>query len=231
MTRKLLAVLAFLPSIALADDGSKVALVSDPFNEVLREAAQISGARLVGFAAFGANGPDVSVSATIPSDWKGETVCLKVVSVDGLYESFNAYTVAADWTGGAVSLPYPSKTPHAVVAIPGASISGLLLKGDCASRSKEAAPVFWGLGQFGSLRVLLNTARSDETYLLFPDFPEYGDILCEGVMAAARNAFDTACSIPNELKKYADLKAVALSFKNGEMGQEEQIVLRLGGVR
>jgi hypothetical protein len=227
----LLAVLAFLPSIVLGDDGSKVALASDPFNEVLREAAQISGARLVGLAAFGANGPDVSVSATIPSDWKGETVCLKVVSVDGLYESFNAYTVAADWAGGSITLPYPSKTPDAVIAIPGEHVSGVLLKGDCASRSKEAAPVFWGQGQFGSLRVLLNTARADETYLTFPDFPEHGDILCEGIVASARNAFDTACNIPDELAKFSELNAVALSFKNGEMGQEERIVLRLGVVK
>jgi hypothetical protein len=205
-----------------------VALASDPFNEFLREAAQISGARLVGLTAFGAQGREPGVSATIPADWKGETVCLKVVSIDGLYESFNAYDVADDWAGGTIALPYPSKSPQAVTAIPGDLVSGVLLRGDCNTRAKEAAPVFWGQGKFGAVRVLLNTARADETYLMFPDLPGQGDILCEGITASARNAFDTACTLPDALVSLDHLDAVALSIKNGEMGQEERIVLRLG---
>ena len=228
MFHRFLAVLALVPSIAFADDGSKVALVSDPFNEVLREAAQISGARLVGLTATGVNNATIAVSAVIPDDWKGQDVCLKVVSADGLYESFNSSTVSADWSGGTIDLPYPSFTPKEVASIPAHLISGILLKGDCTEKSKEAATVFWGDGQLSATRVLLNTARSDETYLTFPYHPEVPDILCEPVQATSRNAFDTACVLPIELEKIDLVEAVALSFKNGEMGQEERIILRLG---
>jgi len=64
--------------------------------------------------------------------------------------------------------------------------------------------------------------------LTFPYHPEVPDILCEPVQATSRNAFDTACVLPIELEKIDLVEAVALSFKNGEMGQEERIILRLG---
>jgi len=228
MIHRCLIVLALVPSIAFADDVSKVALASDPFNEIVREAAQISGARVVGLTAFGINGMQPEVSAIIPSDWKNDQVCLKVVSADGLYEAYNTYTVSADWTGGTIVLPYPSKSPDRVIAIPGDLMSGLLQRGGCGSEHEEVAPVFWGKGTYGALRVLLNTARADETYLTFPQHPDYGDIVCDTIAASSRNAFDTACTIPSGLAGLDRLNAVALSFKNGEMGQEEQIVLRLG---
>jgi len=228
MFYRFMAVLTLLPSITLADDGSKVALVSNPFNEVLREAAQISGARLVGLTATGTVTPMITVSAAIPTDWSGQEVCLKIVSADGLYESFNAYTVAADWAGGTSELPYPTATPEALASIPTHLISGILLKGNCTENSKEAATVFWGDDQHTATRVLLNTARADETYLTFPDSPEVADILCEPVQATSRNAFDTACTLPPGLGGGEPVAVVVLSFKNGEMGKEERITLRLG---
>jgi len=228
MFYRFVAVLVLLPSITLADDGSKVALVSNPFNEVLREAAQISGARLVGLTATGTITSTIAVSAVIPTDWSGEEVCLKIVSADGLYESFNAYTVSADWGGGTSELPYPTASPEALASIPTHLISGILLKGNCIENSKEAATVFWGSEQHTATRVLLNTARADETYLTFPDNPELPDILCGPVQATSRNAFDTACILPLELGGIEPLEAVVLSFKNGEMGQEERITLHLG---
>lgn len=228
MFHKILTALALLPSIAFGEDGSKVSLASNPFNEVLREAAQISGARLVGLTAVGVNGPTPQVVATIPADWKNSEICLKVVSADGLYEAFNTYVVAADWSGGAVALPYPSKAPDEVVSIQRDAISAIMLKGSCATATKEAAPVFWGTGEFSLIRVLLNTARAEETFLTFPDHPEIGDIPCEQIQIAARNAFDTACEIPEALSSLDRLTAIALSFKGGEMGREEQIVLRFG---
>ncbi|MFN4153898.1 MAG: hypothetical protein ACK4HF_04540 [Paracoccaceae bacterium] len=228
MVHRFLVILAVIPTIAFAEDESKVALVSDPFNEVTHEAAQISGARLVGLMAAGIHGPGIRVAAMIPKDWRNEQVCLKVVSADGLYEAYNIYTVAADWTGGTIVLSYPSGRPDLLAAIPGELISGMLQKGACEAAAKEAAPVFWGEDAHGSVRVLLNTARADETYLAFPNYPEHGDVACQPVSALARNAFDVACPIPEALAALDRLDAIALSFKNGEMGQEEQIVLRLG---
>lgn len=227
MVRNYVALMALVPSIAFADDGSKVVLASEPFNEVVREAAQISGARLVGLIAVGASSLNLEVAAHIPGDWKDEKICLRVVSADGLYEAYNAYQVAADWPGGRASLPYPSRSPTDVAAIPADHISGIVLRGDCDSRSEEAAPVFWGKADKGSIRLLFNTARADETYLAFPDHPNEGDVTCETIVAPARTAFDTSCTIPDSLRSADRLNAIALSFKNGEMGQEEELVLRL----
>lgn len=218
-----------IPSISSASEGSKVSLISDPFFEVMREAALISGARMVGLISTGEDMRGVDVAAIVPGDWRGSRVCLKVVSADGLYESVNAYTVAPDWAGGAVALPYPTMRPQDVAAIPGDLISGVLFRGDCVEGSTEAAPVLWGRGGRGPLRVLLNTARAEETYLAFPANPDHGDVLCGTIPAAARNAFDTVCELPPALAGLDRLDAVALSFKGGEMGREQAIVLRPGG--
>lgn len=232
MSRKLMALALFVPSIALADSASKVALVSDPFYEVVREAAEISGARLVGLTAYSATPwkrGEIDVAARIPSGWKGNAVCLKVVSADGLYESLNTYRVADDWTGGDSPLQYPSKNAEKVGAIPGELVSAVLLRGDCASATDDAAPVFWGDEKYGALRLLLNTSRAEETFLSFPAHYEFGEVACSPVSSAARNAFDTACQLPEELGRLERVEAIALSFKNGEMGREEHMVLFPGG--
>src|SRR5690606_25283860 len=97
------------------------------------------------------------------------------------------------------------------------------------STESEAAPVFWGEEEYGALRLLLNTSRAEETFLSFPDHGEFAEIACNPVSAAARNAFDTACQLPEELGRLERVEAVALSFKNGEMGREEHMVLFPGG--
>jgi len=232
MSRKLLALALSVPSIALADPASKVALVSDPFYEVVREAAEISGSRLVGLTAYGATASKssgIDVSARIPSEWKGGPVCLKVASADGLYESLNTYRVADDWLGGSSPLQYPSKNAEKVRAISGELISAILLRGDCASATGEAAPVFWGDEQYGVLRLLLNTSRAEETLLSFPAHDEFAEVACSPISSAARNAFDTACQLPEEIGRLERVEVVALSFKNGEMGREEHMVLFPGG--
>ncbi|WP_430511367.1 hypothetical protein [Pannonibacter phragmitetus] len=109
MIRAFAIALALIPNFAFAGDGSKVLLTSDPFNEVIREAAKISGARLVGLIAAAPKSDKLSVAANIPADWKNEQVCLKVVSADGLYESYNSYTVAPDWEGARLSCRIPAK--------------------------------------------------------------------------------------------------------------------------
>lgn len=232
MFRQFMVLALFAPSIALADPASKVALVSDPFHEVVREAAEISGARLVGLTAYGttaATRGQIDVAARIPSEWKGGPVCLKVVSADGLYESLNTYQVADDWSGGGSPLQYPSKNAEKVGAIPGELVSAVLLRGDCGNVTGEAAPVFWGDEQYGPLRLLLNTSRADETFLSFPAHNEIAEIACNPISSAARNAFDTACQLPEKLSYLARIEAIALSFKNGEMGREEHMVLFPGG--
>ncbi|MHA6686035.1 hypothetical protein [Mesorhizobium sp. A556] len=72
-------------------------------------------------------------------------------------------------------------------------------------------------------------SRAEETFLSFPAHAEFAEIACSPVSSAARNAFDTACELPDEIGGLERVEAVALSFKNGEMGREERMVLFPGG--
>jgi hypothetical protein len=232
MVLRFCVVLSLLPTIAAADTVSKVTLIENPFNEVLRTRAQISGARLVGFLAAPAGRPDgkvIEVAASIPADWKGQDVCLKVVSADGLYESRNTYSVPTDWQGGRSPLSYPSNFEDEALSYPGAQIAGTLALGDCTQAQSKVAPVYWGKGVESALYLLLNTARSDETFVNFPELPDQQDIICETITTDQRNAFDTRCLIPEPVTRLREVNLVVVSFKNGEMAPEERMTLQLGG--
>ncbi|MGD9918352.1 MAG: hypothetical protein AB7U46_10045 [Paenirhodobacter sp.] len=206
-------------------------LIENPFNEVVRKGTEISGARLVGFLAAPQGRPEgdaVAVAAAIPPDWQGQELCLKIVSADGLYESRNAYRVAPGWSGGRTALSYPSTHAREALAYPGSQIAGLVSLGDCGQPQAQVAPIYWGRNAAGGLAVLLNTARSDETFLTFPDQPDQDDVTCEPVATELRTAFDTRCDLPAALAARGEIEAVVISFKNGEMGPEERLTLRFG---
>lgn len=233
MFQKAVAILCLLPTIVAAEPTSKVSLVENPFKEVLRSGAEISGARLVGLVSTSEERPkgnSPQVSALVPKDWRGADLCLEVISIDGLYESRNTYTVAADWVGGPSELYYPSSHKEAALAYSGGQIAGLVARGNCAAPLQEVAPVFWGTQPEKSsiLYMLLNTARSEETFLSFPDLPEIENVTCELIQADQRNAFDTRCALPFNISAHGHVEAVAVSFKNGEMGPDVSMHLRFG---
>ncbi|MDF2142932.1 hypothetical protein [Paenirhodobacter sp. CAU 1674] len=206
-------------------------LIENPFNEVVRKGTEISGARLVGFLAAPSGRPEgdaVEVAAAIPADWQGQPLCLKIVSADGLYESRNAYAVAPDWVGGRADLSYPSTHEKEALAYPGSQIAGLVSLGDCRQSLGQVAPIFWGRNVETGFAVLLNTARSDETFLTFPDQPDLEDVTCEATRSELRTAFDTRCDLPPGVVAMGTIEAVVVSFKNGEMGPEEHLSLRFG---
>lgn len=225
-----LAVYLCLPTIGCAQEVSKVNLVSD-FWEIVRPAAEISGARIVGFAAIGEldrSIKQVTVTAAVPRDWAGARACLKVMSADGLYESLNTYAVSDSWDGGSVTLDYPSRQFDRLDGLPKEMLAALLVRGDCGAVSSEASPVLWGQNDKPDFRVMLNTSRADEAFIFFPDHPDIADIACEPAPFSGRSGFDTFCDLPRDLASSGQLKASIISFKNGEMGREEQVTLRLG---
>jgi hypothetical protein len=219
-----------LPTIGFAQEVSKVNLVSD-FWEIVRPAAEISGARIVGFAAIGeldSNDKQVGVTATVPRDWAGDRACLKVMSADGLYESLNTYAVSESWGGGSVELDYPSREFDRLDGLPSEMLAALLVRGDCTAVSSEASHVQWGHNDKPAFRVMLNTSRADETFIFFPNHPEITDVACKASSLSGRSGFDTFCDMPDDLANSAQLEARIISFKNGEMGREEHITLRFG---
>lgn len=206
-------------------------LIENPFNEVVRKGAEISGARLVGFISAPSgrlDGKAIDVAAAVPVAWQGQSLCLKVVSADGLYESRNTYQVAPDWGGGRAPLSYPSTHANEALAYLGSEIAGLVSLGDCRQPAPQVAPIYWGNNAGEKLAVLLNTARSEETFLTFPAEPSLEDVACEATASDLRTAFDTRCDLPTEIAAISEVEVVVISFKNGEMGPEERLNLHFG---
>ncbi|MDD2867693.1 hypothetical protein [Neomegalonema sp.] len=214
-------------------------LVSDPFNEILRPAAKISGARFLGFlaapgeAASGDGGETDAFRAWIPADWSGSEICLRVMSADGLYESANLYRAPEDWAGGTALLDYPTRQPEALAGRAPEELALSVTRGDCAESGATAAEASLAgrpdaeSGAEGAL-LLINAFRAEQTHVEVEDRPEAPEILCAPVRAEVRMAYDTACRIPAEVFAEGRAELIVLPVKNGELGREIPLTLRFG---
>lgn len=223
----LAAIFAVAPTMLAAQEHGKIKLQAHEFSEVVKDAAEISGARLVGFARFdlSAETEVVEVSAHIPMSWSGAEACLSVMSVDGFYQSKGTYRISNGWSGGIVALEYPTERPERVLKMGKDRIAPLLTRGACGGARLESTLVQWGNDPDSDLMVLLNTSRSEETFLFFPDKAELEEIECRQADFDNRTAFDTVCLIPPALTSILPLRASTVSFKRGEMGREEQFLI------
>ncbi len=229
---------------ASPQDARSLRLVSDPFNEILRPAAKISGARFSGFlAAVPDEAPEASSEAApgkgagteafrawIPADWSGSEICLRVMSADGLYESANLYRAPEDWPGGAARLDYPTRAPEALAARAPEELALSVTRGDCAAVETEASlagRLEAEAGEEGAL-LLINAFRAEQTYVEVEGRPEAPEILCAPVQAEVRMAYDTACRVPAEVFEAGRADLIVLPVKNGELGREISLTLRFG---
>jgi|GEM_PF-5599366 len=216
---------AGLPTPLVAEV-TQVTLTSQPFAETWRAAAEISGSDLVGFTALppAAQG-ELGVSADIPAHWRGQPLCLRVISADGRYEAKNSYQIDAAWTGGTLTLPYPSADPARLEALPPGSLAAALWQGACDQPEvRELALVRWRGGAEPVL--LLNSGRAEETLLLFPDHPGWPEVLCHFDPAATQIAYDTRCALP---AASGALAVQVIPFRRGEMGRTQTLTLHLAG--
>lgn len=212
----------------VAQEQGNAKLAASSFTEVVNEAAEISGARLVGLAQFGPLPKNaISVSAYIPKDWSGATACLTVLSVDGFYQSQGSYNVSEDWDGGSIALDYPTKNPKHVRTIQRGGIAPLLTLGPCGDSRDDSSLVFWGQQSGEDVVLLLNTSRSEETFVYFPNNPDIADVSCDIVEFDNRTAFDTVCVLPKSVMSIVPLIAGSVSFKRGEMGREVEFKINL----
>ncbi|MGH1417017.1 MAG: hypothetical protein ACRBB0_26265 [Pelagimonas sp.] len=212
-----------VPTITAAHEQSKVRLVEGSFQEVIKSAAEISGARFVGLARFGPideTSSQVPVAAFLPETWAGQEVCLSVMSVDGLYQSSGTYSIDPSWLGGRTKLTYPSAKPEIIAQYNREDVAPLISKGACGNETSEFTTAFWGQNVSGVSIVFLNTSRAEETYIYFPDYPDLGDVLCNKSETANRTAFDTLCHLPSGIPQHERLRVSSVSFKGGEMGRE-----------
>lgn len=171
-----------------------LSLATDPFNEVVREGALISGHLVTGVQNRGAPGDEVKLQANIPAAWAGEIVCSRVVSVDGLYEASNEYSVENDWPGGIATLPYPTRQPDVLSGRASDAISVRVSRSNCNSEAKEATLASWGDAQ-SEPALLVNSFQADA---LFAYYNDLAPVRCMPITLEGRSAYDMRCPMVDE---------------------------------
>ena len=201
---------------AVADD--RVQLLSDPFNEVLRNAAKVSGYVVAGVLRHREQGssdtaPAVDLAADLPPMWAGRLICTRVVSLDGLYEAENEYRLAEEWSGGVVSLPFPTVHSDLLASLAPQRLAVRVSEGGCATAPMEAAVAFWNVGEGSAPPALMvNSFGADEVFVYVGE--DSAALRCEGIADAARQAFDFSCALPEDVRGEVAVTVYRLSGGN-----------------
>lgn len=194
----ILGCLAVMPLSAQADD--RLVLKSNPFNEILRDTAEISGVVVVGTQRHGVRKPDqddVQLSSNLPAGWAGGTICTRVRTGDGLYEASNEYDLPGDWAGGNAVLPFPSAYQDLLATLEPNDLAVSISNGECASSPDEAAVAIWNEATATTeLSLLINSFRADEVFIYLGD--DTNAIRCEAMNDRAMSSFDSVCALPLE---------------------------------
>ncbi|MEQ6248122.1 hypothetical protein ABMC89_04450 [Sulfitobacter sp. HNIBRBA3233] len=194
----ILGCLAVMPLSAQADD--RLVLKSNPFNEILRDTAEISGVVVVGTQRHGSRQPEqneLQLSSNLPAGWAGGTICTRVRSGDGLYEASNEYDIPSDWAGGNAVLPFPSAYQDLLATLEPNDLAVSISNGECASSPGETAIAIWNEATATTeLSLLVNSFRADEVFVYLGDDPKA--IRCEAMNDRAMSSFDSVCALPLE---------------------------------
>ena len=196
------------------------------FQEFFREAAQISGGRILGFTVSrsGEAGAPPRLGASIPQDWAGELACMRLTAADGLYEARGLYSVPVDWPGGVAVLSFTTKHPDVLAAYPSRHLAAAVSRGACTEPVAEVALAginaeVANLTDPSGARLLVNSFRAEET-LVFPlDTASTETIVCSPTEAPVRAEFDTACTMPDGLVAAGATRVIVAPIRRGEMGE------------
>lgn len=180
---------------ALGAPGKAETVVLKDWQETLREAATVSGVVVVGAVFLPENkDPEPRLAVALDPAWTGRTLCVEVISADGLYQSRSLYDLA-EVSEGLTDLPYPTQYPDKLRAAAAGAISvrGRL---DGCEGDKSLLPVAWRpvAGQSpASVALQINAFRADSVQIFVGDDPMAEAIACEPVLTDVRTAFDTIC--------------------------------------
>ncbi|MEO0567088.1 MAG: hypothetical protein AAF066_05110 [Pseudomonadota bacterium] len=176
---------------SLADE---LTLLTNPFQEDLRPAAEISGALIMGVQRKSGTSQGVSLTAYLPKDWAGATLCARVASVDGLYEASNEYAVTPEWTGGTTSLPYPTKFGDDLSQRPTPGLGIRVTRGSCTDTGPQDATIAgWNAASDAPLELLINSFRADTVFMYAGDAPTPAE--CKTIALDNLAAYDTICPL------------------------------------
>lgn len=183
---------------ALAEDAIRA---EGPLAETLIAKAEISRVLVTGFQAIGAAPPErPALWASVPATWRGQSLCLRLLSADGTYSAQQTFAVPPDWGGGVSSLDFATAFADRLEALKADEMAVRISLGDCS-----AGDTVYALGSWNSDRrsgpadgvLLLNSMRASEVYLI-----EKGsgrELSCTVKTAGASTSFDTLCPIPAPL--------------------------------
>lgn len=196
----------------IGQDALRLSPDQKEFKEMLFDAAEISGAVVAGIQVRAVEPPDIALSAFIPQAWAGASVCIRVVSVDGLYEAVNTYRVAEDWGGGVAPITYPTQHGDRLRAAARDGLGIRVSGGACDEKvSDEATVAFWNVQSMEDLTLLLNSFRSDQVFAYVGDAA--APVPCQPLDLPGRTAFDTVCQL-SELPAGGRIKLELYRVKN-----------------
>ena len=201
-------------------------LATNPFNEEVQPAARISGNLITGVQRQGPSAEEITMAAIIPAAWAGETVCVRVVAVDGLYESVNEYLVADDWPGGQADFPYPTRYAEKLSWVAQNEIGIRLSRGVCDGPAEEATLARWNRGEKAPAAMLVNSFQADAVFAYVGDSTT--PVRCEPITLDGRSAYDTRCPL-DDVKATGATEVQLLRIVKGKTAPPTSIILWFPG--
>lgn len=170
----------------------ELATASFDLLETIRPAAEISGSLLVGMQRTGKPGERFGMGIVVPETWAGTEMCLRLISIDGLYEATATVPVAPDWPGQTLIFPFPTRHPAELFErVPGA-IALSATRPACGSAPAETTLTYW-TDDAGDAALLVNSFQADTVYAYFGDEPV--PVRCDPLRLDGRSAYDTRCPL------------------------------------
>lgn len=201
-------------------------LATVPFNEEVLPEARISGGLIRGVQRQGPPEEEITMAANIPAAWAGETVCSRVVAVDGLYEAANEYRVPQSWPGGQAAIPYPTLYPDKLLGVVQNAIGVRLSRGMCNGPAEELALARWNHADQASAAMLVNSFQADAVYAYVGDATT--PVRCAPVALDGRSAYDTRCPL-GEVDASGATEVKILRIVKGKAVPPTSIILWFSG--
>ncbi|WP_220801066.1 hypothetical protein [Roseobacter sp. OBYS 0001] len=193
-------------------------------NESLQSTAKISGSIVSGLQVQKGPTSEIVIEAFVPSTWSGETICLRVVTVDGHYEASNEYLVSDDWQGGISKLFYPTRHADVLAPKPTDAIGLRMTRGACLSEMQEATVAYWDGARERPISLLVNSFQAEAVFAYFGD--STSPVKCEPIDLDGKSAFDWNCMFDSSVGS-GPVDVQVLRIKNGQAAPSTKLVIWL----
>lgn len=208
------------------------------FNEELRDDSNISGSLLVGVVASGpVEAMSSMLSARLPTDWPGGSICVTVVSGNGLYDSRNEYITDAEFAGDNPSIEYPSNFRDQLKSFNREDVAVRVKAGGCDSEDGAYAPAHWRTtpNELSRLDILINSFRAEEV-LLYPSPTASTHIACSQIEVGGQTAFDSRCTVEGEdladlVAQGGEVEMEVINIRDGNVGDSVLFSVMIGSAR